>query len=149
MSQPHSTKTHNEDRIPGNGLLPDQGPGGGPLGVRSPTQKYNFCHLLTVKVWPRFKLLVKIYSISATDRQTTCSPIGRDNIYTWKFIPFHFTSSFVCFAHSFTAFVKDKSKGSQALLDMDHMNNCNLRGSITVSNFIYSKMFKLVLWSKS
>ena len=81
MSQPHSTKTHNEDRIPGNGLLPDQGPGGGPLGVRSPTQKYNFCHLLTVKVWPRFKLLVKIYSISATDRQTTCSPIGRDNIF--------------------------------------------------------------------
>ena len=38
MSQPHSTKTHKEDRIPGNGLLPDQGPGGGPLGqVTNPT----------------------------------------------------------------------------------------------------------------
>ena len=32
MLQPQSTKTHKEDKIPGNGLLPDQGPGGDPLG---------------------------------------------------------------------------------------------------------------------
>ena len=48
MSQPRGTKTHKEDRIPGNGLLPDQGYGGGPFGVGSPTQHYDFCCVLKV-----------------------------------------------------------------------------------------------------
>ena len=70
MSQPHSTKTHKEDRIPLNGLLPDQGPGGGPLRVWTPTQQYDFCCVLTAKNFPRFNLPVKSYSIYALDRHT-------------------------------------------------------------------------------
>ena len=56
--------------------------------VRSPTQLYNFCCLLTVKIWPRFNLPVKRYSIYAhrqthrqTDRHTFCIPIGGDEIF--------------------------------------------------------------------
>ena len=82
MSQPHSTKTHKEDRIPGNRLLPDQGPGGGPLGVGSPTQQYNFCCVLTVNIWPRFNLPVKSYSIYGHRQTDTFSiPVGRDEIF--------------------------------------------------------------------
>ena len=102
-SQPHSTKTHKEDRIIGNGLLPDQGPGGGPHGDRHLTEQYNFCPVLTVKIWKRVNLTVESYSIHAfvqAHRQTFCIPIGRGKIfYAWKFIPFHFTM-FICFLRS-------------------------------------------------
>ena len=84
-----------------HGLLSDQGSGGGPLGVGSPTQQYNFCCVLTVNIWPRFNLPVKSYSIYVHRQTDTFSiPVGRDEIfYSWKFIPFHITM-FICLLSS-------------------------------------------------
>ena len=104
MSQPHSTKTHKEDRIPGNGLLPDQGSGGGPLGVGSPTQQYNFFCVLTVNIWPRFNLPVKSYSIYVHRQTDTFSiPVGRDEIFLLSEIytfSHHYVHLFAQLTHS-------------------------------------------------
>ena len=116
MSQPHSTKTPKEDRIPRNGLLPDQGPGGGPLGFRSPIQQHDFYFVLTVKIWPKFNLPVKSCSIYA-DRQTHilhhCRR-GQDFLHP----------------HSFILFVKDK---------------CFLKMGHTRPLFLYFRLFNTQL----
>ena len=46
MSKPYRTKSLKEDRIHGNGLLLDQGPGGGPHGAGHQTQPYDICPVL-------------------------------------------------------------------------------------------------------
>ena len=47
MSHPHSTKIHIENRILEKGLLPDQGPGGGPTSSNAMT---TFLYQVTVKI---------------------------------------------------------------------------------------------------
>ena len=86
-------------RIPGNGPLPD-------LWVGSPTQQYDFRCENLAKIQSSSQKLFKLWL--QTDTQF-CNPIWGDDIfYTWKFIPFPTLCSFVCFAHSFTPFVKDE-----------------------------------------
>ena len=109
ISQPESAKTQKEDRILGNRLLPHQvRGGGGPHGDGHLTEQYDFCHLLTVKIWKRFKHSGKSYSIYAHTQPHILHPYrwGRDFFLYWNL--YHFTSlrSFVCF----TPFVKDTQK---------------------------------------
>ena len=81
ISQPESAKTQKEDRILGNRLLPHQvRGGGGPHGDGHLTEQYDFCHLLTVKIWKRFKHSGKSYSIYAHTQPHILHPYrwGRD-----------------------------------------------------------------------
>ena len=81
MSQPRGTKTHKEDRIPGNGLLADQEPGVGPLGVRSPTQD-NFCCVLTVIFFQDSIFQSKFIQLIHTNRHTFCIVyVGGDKLF--------------------------------------------------------------------
>ena len=110
MSQPHSTKTHKEDRIPWNGLLPDHGPGGGPLGTGHQPNNTTFVVYWLWKFGQDLILQSKVIQFMPTDRHTFCIPIGGVRFFLYRNL-YSFTSlcSFVHFAHSFTPFVKDKN----------------------------------------
>ena len=109
MSQPQSTKTHKEYRILGNGLLPDQGPRGGSHEDGHLTKWYNFCPVLTVKIWPRFTIQSKVIQFIPTDRHILHPYRQGQYFFTHENLYlFTWPRSFICFAHSFVSFVNDK-----------------------------------------
>ena len=103
MSQPHSTKTHKEDRIPWNGLLPDHGPGGGPLGTGHQPNNTTFVVYWLWKFGQDLILQSKVIQFMPTDRHTFCIPIvGEDIILHMKIYTFslHYIHFFALLTHS-------------------------------------------------